>query len=188
MALNQHRESKYKNSRMTFDQVYFWTDTIKDWKHLLKQDKYKELIISTWQELVRRGTITIYSYVIMPNHLHVIWEMKEPNGKEMGHASFNKFISHMILKDLRQNHPDVLPHFKVNDTERSYRFWQRDPLAVLMDSKHKVEQKINYIHNNPLQEKWNLALYPELYRWSSAEFYESGRDEFEILTHYGERF
>jgi putative transposase len=29
----------------------------------------------------------------MPNHIHVIWEMKETNGKEVAHASFNKFTS-----------------------------------------------------------------------------------------------
>jgi putative transposase len=57
-----------------------------------------------------------------------------------------------------------------------------------MDSKQKVEQKIEYMHRNPLQEHWNLADKPETYRWSSAAFYESGVDEFGILTHYMERF
>lgn len=188
MSTNQHQESKYRNSRMEFDHVYFWTDIIKDWKHLLKPNKYKELIISSWQELIKRNKIVIYAFVIMPNHLHVVWEMKEPNGKELPHASFNKFTSHMILKDLTMNHANVLPYFKVDEKERQYRFWQRDPLAILMDSKVKVEQKITYIHKNPLHRRWNLVSCPESYRWSSAEFYESGKDEFKILTHYGERF
>ena len=30
-----------RNSRMSLGEVYFWTSTIKDWKHLLDQDKYK---------------------------------------------------------------------------------------------------------------------------------------------------
>ncbi|GLU52050.1 transposase [Dyadobacter frigoris] len=168
-------------------------DTIKDWKHLLKPDKYKEFIISSWQELTKRNQIIIYAFIIMPNHLHIVWEMKEPNDKEIGapmrpHASFNKFTSHMILKDLSMNHPNVLPYLKVDEKERQYRFWQRDPLAVLMDSKLKVEQKITYMHKNPLHERWNLVSRQESYRWSSAEFYESGKDEFGILTHYSERF
>ena len=93
----EHQESKYRNSRMEFDNVYFWTDTIKDWKRLLKPDKYKGIIISSWQELTDRKMILVYGFVIMPNHLHVVWEMKEPNGKEMPHASFNKYTSHIIL-------------------------------------------------------------------------------------------
>ena len=69
---------------MQFDNVYFWTDTIKDWKRLLKPDKYKEVIISSWQELTDRKMIRVYGFVIMPNHLHIVWEMNEPNGKEIG--------------------------------------------------------------------------------------------------------
>jgi putative transposase len=184
----EHQDSKYRNSRMDFDEVYFWTDTIKDWKYLLKQDKYKSLIMSSWQELSERGKIIIYGFVIMPNHLHLIWEMKEPNGKEMPHASFNKFTSHRILKDLKAYHTAVLPYFKVDESEREYRIWQRDPLAVLMDNKAKIEQKLNYIHQNPLQERWSLVSTPEEYKWSSARFYETGEDEFRFLTHYNERF
>jgi len=173
---------------MEFDQVYFWTDTVKDWKYLLKQEKYKELIISSWRELSERGQVKIYGFVIMPNHLHVVWEMKEPNGKERPYASFNKYTSHYILEDLKLNHPAVLTHFRVEEKERKHRIWKRDPLAILIDSKIKVEQKINYIHNNPLQEHWSLADRPEEYLWSSAEFYEKGTDRFGFLKHYAERF
>ena len=51
-----------------------------------------------------------------------------------------------------------------------------------------AEKKLDYIHLNPLQEKWNLAEYPEDYKWSSAGFYNSGIDDFGILTHYMDRF
>ena len=51
-----------------------------------------------------------------------------------------------------------------------------------------MEQKLEYIHLNPLQEQRNLASRPEAYKWSSAKFYESGFDEFAILTDYREKF
>lgn len=175
------------NSRMQLGEIYFWTDTIKDWKYLLKQDKYKQIIIDTWKKQVLEKYIRIYAFVIMPNHLHVIWELLKMNGKEMPHASFNKATGHLITKDLKINHIEALPYFKVEEKERAYRIWQRDPLAVVMDSKLKLEQKIDYIHNNPLQEKWNLAKKPESYIWSSASFYETGKDNFGLLTHYMDR-
>jgi len=68
------------------------------------------------------------------------------------------------------------------------RVWQRDALAILMDSRAKVEQKIEYIHLNPLQERWSLADRPENYKWSSARFYEEEIDDFGFITHYLERF
>jgi putative transposase len=77
----------------------------------------------------------------------------------------------LILK----HHPAVLPFFKVDDSEREYRIWQRDSSAIPMDSKQKVEQKIDYIHRNLLHERWNLADCPENYRWFLANFYQSGQ-------------
>ena len=184
----EHQESKFRNSRMDFDEVYFWTDTIKDWECLLNHNKYKKILISSLQNLVSRGMVIVYGFVIMPNHLHIIWEMKEPVGKEMPHASFNKFTSHMSVKDLKMISPELLSSFKVDDGERNFRIWQRDPLAILMDSREKLEQKLTYIHNNPLHVRWGLAESPESYRWSSARFYEEGIDEFDFLTHYMDRF
>ena len=182
------RPEEIRNSMMLLNEVYFWTDTVKDWKHLLKQDKYKQTIIDSWKLLKERNLINIYGFVIMPNHLHVIWEMLSKNGKEMPHASFNKFTGAYIINDLKENHKAVLPYFKVEEKERGYRVWQRDPLAILMDFKNKLEQKLNYLHYNPLHERWNLAEKPELYPWSSARFYETGIDDFGFLTHYLERF
>ncbi|RYC68702.1 transposase [Spirosoma sordidisoli] len=173
---------------MELERVYFWTNTIHNWKRLLTQDKYKQVIIDCWGELVDRGKITVYAFVIMPNHLHVIWELREPNGKEMPHASFNKFTSHQFLADLKVHHPQVLPYFLAQEGKRTYGFWQRDALAIHMDTPAKVLQKIDYIHNNPLQAHWNLATRPDAYKWSSARFYETNEDEFGFLTHYAERF
>ena len=75
-----------RNSRMQLQEVYFWTNTIKDWKKLLKPDKYKHIIIKQLQWLVQQKKIAVYGYVIMPNHLHFIWKMLQMNGKEMPHA------------------------------------------------------------------------------------------------------
>lgn len=173
---------------MELKEVYFWTSTVKDWKNLFVQDKYKQLIIDQWRSLTQKELIIVYGFVIMPNHLHVIWELCKRNGKEMPHASFNKATAHLIVKDLKVNHPAVIPYFKVNEHERSFRIWQRDPLAVLMDNKSKVEQKLTYIHQNPLQERWNLATDPIEYPWSSAAFYENEPTDFDFLVRYEERF
>lgn len=177
-----------RKSTLVLGEVYFWTNTINDWRNLLQPDKYKQLIIRTLQELKRKDLIEVYGLVIMPNHLHLIWEPLQKNGRELPHASFNKITSHEIVKDLKLHHPRVLPYFKVQEKGRQYRIWRRDALAVLMDSKSKLEQKLHYIHHNPLQERWNLADKPEDYFWSSAEFYENGKDGFGLFTHYAERF
>ncbi|WP_307527875.1 hypothetical protein [Pedobacter sp. W3I1] len=51
-----------------------------------------------------------------------------------------------------------------------------------------MEQKLDYIHNNPLQERWRLAENAEDYYWSSAKFYQTGIDDFNVLTDYRDAF
>jgi len=177
----------FRKSEMILNEVYFWTDTIKNWQKLLEHDSNKYIIIDCWKNLVSREKIKLYAFVIMPNHIHAIWEMVNLNGKEMPYASFNKFTSHQFLERVRLT-PQIIPFKDSHDRERKHRFWQRDPLAIQMNSKLIVEQKIEYIHFNPLQEHWNLVSKPEDYKWSSARFYETGFDEFGIVTDYRERF
>jgi hypothetical protein len=106
----------------------------------------------------------------------------------MPHASFNKYTGHQFLEILRVESPATVDQYREDDSPvRVHRFWQRDPLAVMMNSRKLIEQKLEYIHLNPLQEKWNLARRPEDYRWSSAKFYEMGEDEFGIVAHYLDR-
>ena len=186
--MNELSNNHIRNSRMFLNEVYFWTDTIKDWKYLLNENRYKDLIIEQLQWLKKKGKINVYGFVIMPNHMHIIWEMVERNGKEMPYASFNKWTSSQFLKELRISAPSVLPQFIEITNERNHRFWQRDPLAILMDTKDKLEQKLEYIHLNPLQDHWNLVTLPDKYLWSSSKFYETGIDDFGFLTHYMERF
>lgn len=186
--MDDNKRHTFRNSRKFLNEIYFWTNTIKDWKYLLVKNECKEIIVNQLRWLKERDKIAVYAFVIMPNHMHIIWGMLAMNGKEMPNVSFNKWTSSNFLKDLRTNHTGMLPFFQERTSERSHRFWQRDPLAILMDSKPKIDQKLDYIHYNPLQPQWNQAEFPEDYHWSSAKFYTTGEDEFGFLTHYGERF
>ena len=184
MILPSHPDRK---SKMELNEVYFWTNSIKDW-HKIIWDSNKEIIVNSLRYLVSRGKVKVFSFVIMPNHIHLIWKNISLNGKELPNASFSKFTSHEILKNIQNTNPEILNSFGVNEKDRKIRIWNRDPLAVLMDSRYKVEQKIRYIHENPLTEKWSLATSPEDYYWSSARFYETGIDQFGFLTHYMEEY
>ena len=43
-----------------------------------------------------------------------------------------------------------------------------------------IFQKLDYIHNNPCRGKWMLADDPNDYRFSSMEFYETGKGRFDF--------
>ncbi len=78
----------------------------------------------------------------------------------------------------------MLEKYLTDKSDRAYQFWKRDPLAILLSSQEILIQKLDYIHDNPIREKWKLAEYPEDYKWSSAKFYDSGQDIFSFLKHF----
>ena len=50
----------------------------------------------------------------------------------------------------------------------------------------RVEQKLGYMHHNPVQGKWNLGEGYVDYQHSSARFYETGVHGVYGVTHYKE--
>ncbi|HAD34051.1 MAG TPA: hypothetical protein DCF44_06070 [Chitinophagaceae bacterium] len=110
--------------------------------------------------------------------------MHQQNGKEGIGSSFAKYTAHRFKKILQSNNPSLLNDFVSNKRDRNYQFWKRDPLAIPLSTISIFEQKLAYIHNNPIQEKWQLSNLPEEYRWSSALFYKTGYDEFNFLTNF----
>ena len=142
---------------MELGEIYFYTSTIVGWKRLLKPDPYKKIIINSLKNLADRRCIQIYGFVIMPNHIHLIWEMLKMNGKEMPDTSLIKFTAHEFKQELSHNYPHILAMFKADTNDREYQFWQRDALAIRLFSREMLIQKLEYIHSNPLKERWDLA-------------------------------
>ena len=77
--------------------------------------------------------------------------------------------------------------YNVDETTRKQRYWKRDSLAIQIMNREMAQQKIEYIHNNPLQEHWNLVAEPELYYYSSAYDYVNNFSRFTFLYHYFDR-
>lgn len=47
-----------------------------------------------------------------------------------------------------------------------------------------ISQKLDYFHNNPCQEKWNLCSSPVDYKHSSATYYTTGEQGVYSITNY----
>ena len=160
----------------------FFTATLLEWKHLLKQDKYKDVIIETLRFLVHEKRITLYAFVIMSNHIHLIWQPLGEFTPDIIQHSLMSFTAHKFKNDLEQNHSQVLSHFKVDAKDRDYQFWERNSLGIDLFNETVFIQKLDYIHWNAVTA--GLSQLPEDYYYSSSKFYEHGVDDFGILTHY----
>ncbi len=66
-----------RKSHIEKGEIYFWTATINQWQRLLENDEYKDVIVSSLQYLTDSGKIDVFAFIIMPNHIHLIWRVNE---------------------------------------------------------------------------------------------------------------
>lgn len=70
----------------------------------------------------------------------------------------------------------------VNAKDRKRQVWERNSLSIPVWSASVFNEKLEYIHYNPV--KAGLCQYPEDYKYSSARFYELNEKNWQFLTHH----
>ena len=162
----------------------FITITNLNWLPILQNNYHKQIIIEGLSNRVTKKQVTIYGFVLMPNHMHLIWQLQDNIIKEHFQRDFLKFTARSILQFMRMHEDPLLESLKVSAPDRQYQVWERNSLSIDIYSEKILLQKLNYIHNNPVHPKWRLSDFPENYKYSSASFYETGISEFDWLSHF----
>jgi REP element-mobilizing transposase RayT len=169
-------------------EIFFWTATINKWQKLLERDEYKNVVINSLEYLSEANKIDVFGFVIMPNHIHLIWRINEMNGKETTPGSFLKYTAHEFKKALNKESGNKIDSYKVKAANKQYEFWQRDSLAVHLYTREVAYQKLDYIHYNPCTDYWLLAKDICDYKYSSAKYYEMGVKEFSFIKDLRDEF
>jgi len=160
---------------------HFFTATNLNWKKLLAPNKYKDIMIESMRFLVDDKRVIIYGFVIMDNHIHIIWQLQAGRKRNDVQRDFLKYTAQLIKKDMMKHDPDELKEFLVNAKDRKYQFWERNPWSVEIWSEKVLLQKLKYIHENPVRA--GICKYPDDYKYSSVLLYKFGKDNWGFLTH-----
>jgi putative transposase len=172
------------NEGITYSKEYpeFVTVTCLEWKPLLEDDKHKDIITNSLDFLTKQQRILVYAFAIMSNHFHLIWQMLGDHKRNDVQRDFLKFTGQQILKNLRNENSVMLREVIVDAKDRKRQVWERNSLGILLWSDSVFNEKLEYIHYNPV--KAGLCRYPEEYKYSSARFYELNEKNWEFLTHH----
>jgi len=160
----------------------FFTASIKGRYKLLQHDKYKDIVINSLRFLAEDNRIKVYAFVIMPDHMHLIWQMQPLIHPSHVQRDCLKYTAQRMKRDLQKNNPKVLSYFETDANDRDYNFWKRRPLSIELRTDKAYKQKLDYIHWNPV--KAGFCKLPEEYHYSSALFYHTGIDNWGFLTHH----
>lgn len=149
-------------------------------------------VVYKWFNYLKQQGHFIIGYVIMPNHIHAVIAFKQ-SGKSINTivANGKRFMAYELIGLLqRQNKVNVLQQLSswVNATDRK-RNKLHEVFEPSFDRKECitdkfVEQKLNYIHQNPYRYKTLLATAPQEYVHSSAKYYITGEQGVYEVTGY----
>ena len=159
----------------------FITITCLNWIPLLQEDRFKDIIVESLSFLSLSNRVSIYAFVIMSNHMHLIWQIMGENERQAVQRDFLKFTGQQILKILRNEKSPLQDDLLVNAKDRKYQVWERNSLSIPLWSDKVMWQKLEYIHRNPV--KAQLCRHPEEYKYSSASFYFNGEKRWNFLIH-----
>lgn len=155
---------------------YFLTLQVVHWADIFTRPSYRDLIIESLNFCRRNKGLEIYAYVIMSNHLHLVVRSNE-NSLSNTIRDFKKFTTKQIINTI-QTEPEsrrewMLVIFgkagKSNLNNKNYQVWRQDNHTIELYTNSVIDQKINYIHMNPVRA--GIVEKAEDYIYSSARNY-----------------
>ncbi|MEO6330129.1 MAG: transposase [Ginsengibacter sp.] len=82
----------------SFHAAQFFTATIYEWQPVLAEDEYKEIIIESLEFLVSNKRIELNAFVIMSNHIHLLWQAVNTFTPSAIQGSFMKYTAQLFRK------------------------------------------------------------------------------------------
>ncbi len=158
--------------------IHFVTFTIIEWANLFSKVIYKDIFIENLKFYVRNQGLKVHAFVIMSNHVHLIVSSTQPKndlssiiGRIKSYTS-KQFLA--ILKSGNDNRSSwLLEMFRkaVSDNSRNkdYQVWIQHNHPIELNTNEMIDQKLEYIHNNPV--KAQIVGKSSDYIYSSAPAY-----------------
>jgi putative transposase len=159
----------------TTDALYFLTLTVVDWIDIFTRREYKDFIVENLDYCRKEKGLEIFAYVIMTNHIHLVARTKEDGNMGNVMRDFKTFTSKQLYKMIAANLHEsrrewIAELFKKrgedNPINKEFQLWQNGNHPVELFSNAVINQKIDYIHNNPVRA--GFVAEPHEYLYSSA--------------------
>jgi putative transposase len=165
--------------------AYFVSFSTVNWIDVFTRDLYFAIMTESLDYCRKNKGMEIYGYCIMPSHVHLIFRsaLGDPSGLM---RDLKGFTSRKIMKIIQDNPQESRKEWmlwmferagKKNSNVKEKQFWQQNNQPIEIWSLIVFEQKLNYIHNNPVES--GFVTDPIDWKYSSARNY--GNDDQTVL-------
>ncbi len=155
------------------------TTIARDRLPVFRSEPLKALATAALDEARRSGGFTLFAYVTMPDHLHVLTDSTRKPSDTLRYV--NGILSHRVIGYLKEhNFTSSLQKLRTAGKTQSYSLVEHHSNILLLTSQDAFMQRVNYIHQNPVRA--GLVECAEDYRWSSARCWRRAMLEDEPLV------
>jgi putative transposase len=159
--------------------AYFVSFATVNWIDVFTIDLYFSLMIESLDHCRKNKGMEIYGYCIMPSHVHLIFRSAIGDPSELM-RDLKGFTSRKIMKTIQDNPEESRREWMLwmferaggkNSNVKKKQFWQQNNQPIEIWSLKVFEQKLNYIHNNPVES--GFVTDPIDWKYSSARNYSN---------------
>ncbi len=172
------------------NRIFFFTSRITEQVHILRTDHFKHILIDVLLWYMNKHQISIFGYVIMDNHFHLLLAAPSARGLQ-------QFMQHTLRKSsirivatltyyagIQAEPPEHVTNLVPYDPKYAERaqeilhifashvrgkaqhaVWKEQTRGVPIQTKKAFVVKLNYIHMNPVRA--GMVMSPEEYTYSS---------------------
>jgi putative transposase len=161
--------------------VYFVSFATVYWIDVFTRTDYMNIIVDSLSFCIRNKGMELFCWCLMPSHLHLIFRAQFENPSDLL-RDFKKYTSKQLVNCIEENVQEsrrewLLWMFKrageKNSNVKEYQFWQQHNKPIWLYSPEVTDQKLDYIHNNPVVS--GFVLEPKDWKYSSAIDYSGGQ-------------
>lgn len=159
--------------------AYFISFATVNWIDVFTREIYFNCITESLDYCRKHKGMEIYGYCIMPSHIHLIFrsDLGDPSGLIRDFKGFtSRKMTALIAENPQESRKEWLLWMferagKKNSNISFRQFWQQNNQPIEIWSINVFEQKLSYIHNNPVES--GFVTDPVDWKYSSARNYSN---------------
>lgn len=157
--------------------AYFISFGVVYWINVFTRLPYFDLMVNALDYCRKHKGMEIYGYCIMPNHVHLIFRSSFSDPSALI-RDLKGFTARKLMARIKENPQESRKNWMLwmfekagrsNSNVSNRQFWQQHNQPIEIWSLKVFEQKLSYIHENPV--KSGFVIDPVEYKYSSARNY-----------------
>ncbi|MBQ0739537.1 REP-associated tyrosine transposase [Aquimarina celericrescens] len=157
--------------------LYFVSFATVYWIDVFTRERYLSILASSIEYCRAKKGMELYAYCFMPSHVHLVFCScnNDPAGLI---RDFKKHTAKKVIESITENPQESRKDWllwmfekagKKNPTVTKKQFWQQHNKPIELWTDKVIQQKIDYIHGNPVES--GFVTDPVDWKYSSARNY-----------------